>query len=453
MRRGGADRAGDDLGGPPPAGSAVRSAITRFTLSGVLAALIVTGVTLVICDRIAESVAVEEARDRAVGVVDRLLAPLVNEDVRAGRPGAADELSLVMDNRMGDGSVRHVRVWDKTGRVIWADEPELVGQRFDLSAEVAALLGSRTAEAELSDVLTEETVTAQTGNLIEVHVGTFDSDGRPLVAEVFMPAQRVEQVERALVAAFVPPIVGAIFLLLLLMLPLAVALGRRVERGQAERVVLTRHALLASELERRRIAEDLHNGLVQELAGLGYSLSAATEELDEGGDMTLARSLLHRGTDLLQRSIETLRGRMTDIYPPDLRGPGLRDAVRRLAAVEARRGHLEARVEIPEALELSPDAGSLAYRVVREGLRNVVQHSGAHVVVVELSTDGSHVDVRIADDGRGPGDRPGESPRDHFGLRLLSDTVRDFGGRLDVREREEGGTLLSARFPSRPAVA
>lgn len=445
-----ADASVDRREGPPSHPSVVRSAVIRFTLSSLAAAMVVTGATLAISARIAEALALEDAQAYAVGIVEGLVAPRVDEDVRARRPGAADELHRVMDHRV---RVQHVRVWSDAGDIIWSDKSELMGERLELSPDVSALFGSRAAHAYMPATGSRQPLTERTSGPIEVRVGSFDRDGEPLVVEIFLLPERIEHVEDSLVSAFVPLTVGSLLLLVVLVLPLAVALGRRVERAQAEHAVLTRHALLASEHERRRITEELHDEVVPELAALSYGMGAAAARLEEGGDPARARQLLARATEALQNSIDALRTRMTDIYPADLRRSGLRDAVRQLGAAAAEEGGVEVRLEVSEALEVPEGAGGLAYRVVREGLSNVVKHADAGVVVVELTSDASHVNVRITDDGRGPGDQPGESPRDHFGLRLLSDALRDFGGWLDVHEREEGGTVLTARFPRAPALA
>ena len=154
---------------------------------------------------------------------------------------------------------------------------------------------------------------------------------------------------------------------------------------------------------------------------------------------------------LVQRNITALRSLMTDIYPPDLHGEGLRYAVHQLAQTEGDRAGLEVHVEVDAGLEVPLEAGSLAYRIVREGVRNVVTHADARELRVELGIDGTDLTVAVLDDGRGPGENPGQSPEGHLGLRLLTDSVRDVGGRLEVRSRAEGGTALLAWFPLVPA--
>jgi signal transduction histidine kinase len=141
-----------------------------------------------------------------------------------------------------------------------------------------------------------------------------------------------------------------------------------------------------------------------------------------------------------------LRSLLTDLYPPDLQGQGLVSAVGDLVQTITSDAGLDAAVHIDPALDVPVDAGRLAYRVVREGLRNVVKHAGASHVEVEVSRDADHVLVRVADDGRGPGE-PTESRRGHLGLRLLMDTLSDFGGQLVLEPGTCEGTALQARFP------
>ena len=77
-----------------------------------------------------------------------------------------------------------------------------------------------------------------------------------------------------------PAFLLGLVLLELLQLPLAWRLVRRIQRGQRERDLLHRRVVEASDDERRRIARDLHDGVVQSLAGISFSLAAVTEELE-----------------------------------------------------------------------------------------------------------------------------------------------------------------------------
>jgi signal transduction histidine kinase len=444
-------RPAGDLGSTPEPGArlVVRSAVVRFTVSSLVTLLLLTAGTLVIARQIAQHQALDEARARGAGIASRLAAPLINDAVRRQDPGAAARLDLVMGNRMRDGSIDHIKLWDREGRVIWSDERDLVGRRFNLPEDISRLFGTHDVTAELSDLAKQENAGERgEGELLEVYAGAFDADGRPVVFEAYMTTDQMTRDAHTIVVAFVPLVVGALALFLLVMLPLALSLARRVERAQLDRSRMMRHALLASDLERRRIAEDLHDGVIQDLAGLGYALPIAERELHPDGDLAMARATLSGATGLVRRDVAQLRALMTNIYPPDLQGQGLVDALEELVQTTAVEVGLEAVLSVDPQLEVTPEAGRLAYRVVREGLRNIAKHAHASSVQVEVGQDSGHVLVRVVDDGVGPPSEAEAAPEGHLGLRLLTDTITDFGGELELRAGTDGGASLLARFPS-----
>jgi len=427
----------------------VRSAVFRFTIGGLITLLVLTVGAVLVANNIAERQALAEARTQAAGIANRLAAPLVNREVRAGDRAAAHDLTTVMETRMADGSVRHVKLWDEQGRIIWSDEDALIGRSFPIEDDVAELFGTREATADRWDLSRQENELERSEReLREVSAGTFDADGEPLVFEAYVSTKAMKSAAAAITVDLLPLVFGALALFLLAVLPLAVSLARRVERAQLDRSKMMRHALLASDLERRRIAQDLHDGVIQDLAGLGYVLPTARRELHTEGNLALARTTLDRATGMLQQDVLRLRSMLTDLYPPDLQGQGLVSAVGDLVQTITSDAGLDATVRIDPELEVPVDAGRLAYRVVREGLRNVVKHAGASSVVVEVSREDDEVLVRVADDGMGPAAAQEAVRRGHLGLRLLKDTLSDFGGDLDLEPGARQGTSLEARFPA-----
>ena len=101
--------------------------------------------------------------------------------------------------------------------------------------------------------------------------------GRPLRYEAYYRSSFISARGRRIFRQFAPVMLGALSLLALTQLPLAWQLARRVGKSQDERERLLKSAIEASDVERRRIARDLHDGVVQDLAGVSYSLSAAAE--------------------------------------------------------------------------------------------------------------------------------------------------------------------------------
>jgi signal transduction histidine kinase len=434
-----------------PERSVVRAAVLRYVTWSVLVVMVLGVGTLVIGHNLARDGAERDARLRGASIAQTIAAPLVDSQVRAGNPAALRRLGLVLRNRMSDGSIRHMKLWSRDGTLIWSDESALVGNRYPLAADVRELFGTRRVTAELSNLDQPENVGERgEGQLLEVYAGVRDADDRPLVFEAYLTTEQMDQEERAIITAFLPLTVGALLLLLGATVPLGLSLARRVQRAQLERSKLMRHAIDASDLERRRIAQDLHDGVIQDLAGLGYALPSVAAALADGAHPD-AQEAVSRATSLVQQDVAALRALMTDIYPPDLEGAGFLVALDELARRSMDEGALEVEVHVSPDLRLSLDAARLAYRVVREGLRNVVKHAGADRVDVYVHQGGGLVTVRVQDDGRGLAGEDG-APRQplegHLGLRLLADTVRDFAGALDLGRGPERGTLLEVTYPS-----
>jgi signal transduction histidine kinase len=202
----------------------------------------------------------------------------------------------------------------------------------------------------------------------------------------------------------------------------------------------------ASEQERRAIAADLHDGPVQDLAGVSYALGALQLSMPAEQHATADRLV---GT--IRHAVASLRRLMVEIYPPDLSGPGLADALRDLVEPLRAQG-LTASVDAGPLPPLPPAVAAAVYRTAKESLANVATHAEAEHVWVRLeeTTDerGPAVLLEIADDGVGfPDDGIDRRTEGHLGLRLVIDRVAHLGGRVDLGRRAEGGAVVTAVVP------
>ena len=106
---------------PPGRSTVVRSAVTRFVVWSVAVLLVVASGTLLLSKPLAESLSLHEADVRSVAFANSVVAPLVDEGVRAGRPEAMAPLERLMRARMADGSIAHMKIWTADGLVLWTD--------------------------------------------------------------------------------------------------------------------------------------------------------------------------------------------------------------------------------------------------------------------------------------------------------------------------------------------
>ena len=444
---------GDPDRGLPGASDSLRGAQRRFVLLSLAVLAVVTGAVTWAGARFAEAEAIHDATLQGTRMARSLASPLVTAEARTGQvPGGA--LEEAMRNRVRDGSVRHVVLWDPSGRVIWADDETIVGRVYPLPDEVAALLGSTRVVARHADDDHADATSlpgrGQGERLIEVYVGARGADGRPFVFEAYLPPERVGFQRSSLLWQVLPISVGGLLLFQLLVLPLAFSLARSVDRGRQQRSELISRSLSSWHLERRRLGQDLHDGVIQDLAAAGYTLPAIEAALPPGHDGDVARQRSRQVGAALTVALGALRSLALDLVPSDLDGDGLARALEDLAE-RANDAGLATELVVEQGLGLDAEAAGVVYRVTREALRNVEHHAGARHVRVRVLREGSMVLAEVADDGVGlrrpsPTDT---STRDrHFGLRLLRAMLRDVGGTLAVSRRHRGGTVVQARVPA-----
>jgi signal transduction histidine kinase len=283
--------------------------------------------------------------------------------------------------------------------------------------------------------------------LLEVYHRVRAPDGSPLLFEAYLPFRFVNETAHSVWRSFLPALLAALVVLALLQLPLGWSLARRLRDRQREREILLHRAIDASHAERRRIASDLHDGVVQDLAGLSFGLAAAADRAPAAADSGVQRALREGSRDARQ-ALRRLRTALVQIHPPDLHRAGLGQALSDLLS-PLRTAGIDATLQVDEALELDPEIERLMFRGAQEALRNITEHADARSVRVTL-TGGPHVArLDVADDGSGftEEERTRRMERGHIGLQLLEGLVAQAGGTLVVRSSTGEGTRFVLELP------
>jgi signal transduction histidine kinase len=299
--------------------------------------------------------------------------------------------------------------------------------------------------AELSDLTGPENRFEQgQGSLYEVYLPVRAPDGTPLLFETYQRTSSVASTGRRIWMPFAALLLASLVLLWLVQVPLAWRLDRKLRRTQEGREALLVHAVEASTDERRRIAAELHDGPVQDLAGLSYSLSAAAQTESSH----TARETLDRAAAGTRDSMRQLRSLLVEIHPPNLRASGLEAALADLLAPLEARG-MATELSVDPGIDLDEDAERLVYRAAAEALRNVQRHARAGSVRVAVSTSGGGALLEVVDDGAGfaPAERERRRDEGHVGLSLLEELAARAGGRLDVRSAPGEGTTFALELP------
>ena len=348
---------------------------------------------------------------------------------------------------MSDGTVSHMVVWDVDGTPIWGDTPEEIDHDEGLPVALTAV---EAAEGDAVDRGPEplQHVGTGTDDLVEVYVRVLDADGNPFVFEAYTPRGKIQADARALMGELLPLTLGSLLVLVAAIVPLSLTLARRIDRANAGRREILRRSLRSWQRERERLAQSLHDDVIQDLSAMGYALPVVLEALPDDQPAAAARAMGEQMTGVLIRSVRALRGVLTDLAPSGLEDADLDAALHALAQRHRERG-LGVDLTTDPDLGVGKAAGTLVYRIVREGLHNVAKHADATAVTVRVARREALVDVTIDDNGRGPVQPEDEDG--HVGLRLLENFLTDVHGSLELVERPggDGGARLRAVVPAR----
>ena len=426
-------------GGEPVA----RIVLTSIAI-GLVVLLLIAGVGVAVLRRVATDQSFQEAEGLS-SVSGRIVQPRIDDGLLTGDAASLIKMSTITTDAVLHDPIVAVRLYGPDGTVLYADDLEMIGNSSPTAAGILSSLGHgevRTLHADPG--VAESLHLAGDGPLLVSYVALATPKGTPLLMQIYQRFSSVADSRQHLLEAFAPVLLAALIAVALLFVPLAWILARRVRRATAEREEALRRSMEISEREQRRIAADLHDGPVQELAGLAMGLSANAER----ASTTEEQAAFADAADSVRGSIRTLRSAVVGVYPPNLQAAGLGPALHDLTARLPAEG-LDVTLHVPPAITYGSEADALLYRACQEGLRNVQEHAGADRLILRVfCTDGRAV-LEVQDDGRGfSGDDVAEARAEgHVGLLLLESVLHDGGGSLHVGPVDGGGTLLRAEVP------
>jgi signal transduction histidine kinase len=257
----------------------------------------------------------------------------------------------------------------------------------------------------------------------------------------------------------VPVVAAGSIVMFLLIVSRTQGLTREVT-VQDERRRLLGRVLQAAEDERTRIAHDLHDGPVQQLAVLNYDVYRARKRIGDLLGRTAAEALMEelQRTDEVLEAVEkglgeetkVLRRLMSALRPPVLDNRGFADALREHAQRFEEEKGIAVDIDLGLPGRLPPELETVLYRIVQESLTNVAKHARAqHVSVAVDQPDDTVARLRVRDDGVGfdPGNLPQLLREGHFGLAGMRERASLAGGTMEVGSLPGHGTTVEVRLP------
>jgi signal transduction histidine kinase len=192
--------------------------------------------------------------------------------------------------------------------------------------------------------------------------------------------------------------------------------------------------------ERRRLAREMHDGVAQEMASLGYFVDTLVDQEPEGStrarQLMMLRERLTMVVGEVRRSVQTLR---TEIGESDSLGTAIGSLARHLSASSG----IPIHVTLDEqTTRLRPEIESELLRIAQEAMTNAVRHSGATSISVQCSVAPPFAEIVVADNGRGLGSRRDDS----HGLEIMRERAALVDGALTVTDNAPHGTVVAVRL-------
>jgi signal transduction histidine kinase len=207
---------------------------------------------------------------------------------------------------------------------------------------------------------------------------------------------------------------------------------------EAERSRLSDQLITAEQEERRRLANELHDGAVQSLSGIALLLDAGLNSIDEGRKDE-GQDIIRRALERHRATIGQLRDLSFNLEPVVLRDQGFTTAVRALTEQIGLGHQVRIDVDVEAGERLAGKTQAALYQIIREALNQAVRRGPPGSLAVRVRDTDEGVETLIADDA--PGERRRRS------LEELAERARTLNGKLTVDQGEDGGTTVRVTLP------
>lgn len=211
---------------------------------------------------------------------------------------------------------------------------------------------------------------------------------------------------------------------------------------------LLQRVITAQEDERRRVAIELHDGVIQNLVSAVFRLQLCSACLED--DPAEARKALQESQEIINASITEMRRVISGLRPTMLDDLGLVPALHKHILRLREEAPVDMDIELEESgvPPLTLEAETVLFRISQEALNNVVKHSRCRRAKIVIGVEGEELCLRVEDDGVGF-ELPSVQRRTArgFGMAGMRERAESVGGSLTVRSSPGEGTSVEARFP------
>lgn len=220
-----------------------------------------------------------------------------------------------------------------------------------------------------------------------------------------------------------------------------------LEQEIAERKLLEQQILEIGESERRRMGQDLHDGLGQQITGIIFHAHLLQKQLTNKGlkEAETAQQIVSLLNEAKIQARHIARG----LQPVDPAPNGLMAGLDHFATTTSELYHIECRFICPEPVMISEHSMAVhLFRITQEAVSNAFRHGGAQTIEIHLRKTDDELVLEVIDHGRGL--PKGTGRHDGLGLRFMRYRTETIGGAFDIRRRPGGGTMVRCRVRNDP---
>ncbi len=219
------------------------------------------------------------------------------------------------------------------------------------------------------------------------------------------------------------------------------ATNNDLEREIETRQQLERDLLSISDRERRRIGQDLHDVVCQELTATALFLKSSSKNVD---DRACAKTL-DEAAQVVNRNVGLARDLARGYQPVVVGRDGLVDALRTLCRRANQHPTVSCRLKLPKPIRIRDENVALnLFRIAQEGVTNALKHSGATELTVCMEREGKNIRLVIEDNGKGFQQKKRSKG---LGLHIIKYRANVLGGQLRIERPKTGGTEIVCEVP------
>lgn len=213
-----------------------------------------------------------------------------------------------------------------------------------------------------------------------------------------------------------------------------------LEQQLKRRDVLEREVLEISEREQRRIGQDLHDGVCQQLTGIALLSRSLSSKL-ENPLAAEAADIVHWINECIEQTRQVTRG----LHPVPSDPAGLMQALRELAENVGTMGKLSCQFICPRAVAIpDPHVATNLYRIAQEATQNALRHAAPEKIEIRLIYGDESIQLKVADNGSG---LVKNQKSNGMGLEIMAHRAQAIGGSLEVHPGAVRGTVVTCTLP------